>query len=92
MGMGKVSLQTEGATSEHERWPLQPFKGQPSGTITLQTFVRGLLGTYQDTSEGGEAGSKTVDWRHRTRLRSVSLFSWSIKQNARDTQMTLWVT
>ena len=58
MGMGKMSLQTEGPTSEQGR---QPFKGQPPGTITLRTFVRGLLGTYQDTSEGGEAGSKTVD-------------------------------
>ena len=39
----------------------------------------------------GDAPEKNLRYRSRPRLRAVSLFSWSIKQNARDTQMTTQV-
>ena len=44
-----------------------------------------LLGIW-----GGTAEIQARALRHR--LRTVSLFSWSIEQNARDTQMTTRVT
>ena len=57
-----------------------------SCSVTLKERKRPLYNPYYSNTKEGSARLPQI------RLRAVSLFSWFVEQNARDTQMTTCVT
>ena len=57
-----------------------------SCSVTLKERKRPLYNPYYSNTK------KSSAWLPQIRLRAVSLFSWSVEQNPRDTQMTTRVT
>ena len=57
-----------------------------SCSVTLKERKRQLYNPYYSNTKKSSARLPQI------RLRAVSLFSWSVEQNARDTQMTTRVT